>query len=109
MATHQHALIVKTGPGPQHTRGLDELNIRLERGWRVVQMAPMGGASVGSAGTTELCLAALVIIERAEEPSAEVTEKVEEKPEEIVEEIVEGNGAELPRELQEGPDEGELS
>lgn len=109
MATHQHALIVKTGPGPQYTHGLDELNVRLERGWRVVQMAPMGGASVGSAGTAELCLATLVIIERAEEPAAEVMEKVEEKPEEVVEEMVEGNGAEISEELKGDPDENNSS
>lgn len=87
----QKALIVKAGP--EHTYGLDELNVKLSRGWRVVQMTPMGGAGVGPGddGEAELCLAALVIVERAEEEAAALVEQVEEE----IDEIVEGNGAGL--------------
>lgn len=102
----QHALLVTTGS--EQTRGLDELNVRLQRGWRVVQMTPLGGAGAGPAdGNSPVCLAALVIIEREEERAAEVMGQIEEEPEEVVEEIVEGDGTELPDELERERNGGE--
>lgn len=99
MSTHQQALIVCTD-AHQSARGLDELNVKLRRGWRVVHAAPMGGASTGCGDPDEesaaLCLAALVVIEREDDDTAAVMEQVEEEAEEFVDEIVEGNGADLP-------------
>lgn len=94
----QKALIVRTGPDGHE--GLEELNIELERGWRVTYTGPMGGASGPSDGPTH---AALVILEH-EDPdqpgaavAAEAFEEVEEEAEEVVEgvveEVVDGNGA----------------
>ena len=98
----QKALIVRTGP--EGHEGLKELNIELERGWRVVRVRPMGGA--GATGA-ELTHAALVVLERQdrEQPSPaaavaaleEIGEGSEEVVEQVVEEaddLVEGNGAE---------------
>ncbi len=98
MNTQQKALIVKTGP--EHTYGLDELNVKLGRGWRVVQMTSLGGAGAGTTAATDdaavLCLAALVIVERAEEEAAELMEQIEEEEiQEEIDDIVEGNGASL--------------
>jgi hypothetical protein len=108
---NQRALIVRTGPDGHD--GLDELNIELRRGWRVVEVAPMGGAAVdGGDGESALCVAALVIIEDRSEPDAEpavAAEVMEQEPgqeepeEELVEEVVEemdegaeGDGANPP-------------
>ena len=98
MNMQQHALLIRTNGNV--TRGLDELNVRLGRGWRVVHTAPMGGASLEPADPEAggLCLAALVVIERAEETVADVMQQAEEETEELVEEIVEGNGSNLPPE-----------
>ncbi len=107
MATQQRALIVRTGP--KHTRGLDELNVKLGRGWRVVQMTPLGGAATGEADAPLLSLAALVIIEREAEERLGVKEQVEEEVEEIVDDMVEGKGAELPDEITEERNGGPAS
>lgn len=97
----QKALIVRTGPDGHD--GLEELNIELERGWRVVRVSAMGGAGETDEGPTH---AALVILERRERdrpnPDAAVAalEEIGEESEEVVEqivedanEVVEGNGA----------------
>lgn len=107
MATQQRALIVRTDP--KHTRGLDELNVKLGRGWRVVQMTPLGGAATGAADAPLLSLAALVIIEREAEERLGMKEQVEEEVEEIVDEMVEGKGAKLPNELTEERNGGPAS
>lgn len=97
----QKALIVRTGPNGHD--GLEELNIELERGWRVADTTPMGGAETEAEGPTH---AALVVLERRdrnrptptaaiaalEELGAESEEVVEQVVEEA-EDVVEGNGA----------------
>lgn len=103
MSAKQKALIVRIRPDSTH--GLDELNVQLGRGWRVAEITPMGGAGVGSHDEApELCLAALVVIERSEDRAAEVVTQAEEETEEIVEEIVDGgelSGEKLSEELEE--------
>jgi hypothetical protein len=94
----QKALIVRTGP--EGHDGLDELNIELERGWRVARVRPMGGACTDGEGPTH---AALVVLERRDRdqpsPAAavaaleEIGEGSEEGVEQVVEEAVDGNGA----------------
>lgn len=105
MEPEQRALLIRVGP--EHTDGLDELNIELQRGWRVAEIAPLGGTGLDESGEAPTpFLAALVIIEHSErqkngpmtmEAVEEVTEVEERKPEEIVrevvEEVVEENGA----------------
>lgn len=87
----QKALIIKTGPDGDH--GLDTLNIELGRGWRVAHVASMGGAGAGGGESTpELCLAALVVLERREERTGLAVMEAEEEVEELIEEIVDGNG-----------------
>lgn len=91
MSDPQRALLVKIRPDETH--GLDELNVALSRGWHVVQATAMGGAGVGTRdGLPDMCLAALVIIERDDEAALAMIreEEVAEKPEG---ESVEGNGA----------------
>lgn len=89
MSTKQKAFVVRIRPDSTH--GLDELNVQLGRGWCVAEVAPLGGAGVGShEDTPELCLAALVVIERHEDEAAEVMAQAEEETEEIVDELVEG-------------------
>ena len=86
----QKALVVLAQPGD--ARGVDELNVQLNRGWRVAKVAPMGGAAAGSPGTDgDICFAALVILERRRSGEAELAAEVEEA-EEMIEGIVEGNG-----------------
>lgn len=98
----QKALIVRTGPDGHD--GLEELNIELERGWRVAKVAPMGGAA-GPAETP--CHAALVILEHSDEEAptlaVEALERFGHGAESVVEEVaedpnemVEGNGTEPP-------------
>jgi len=97
----QKAIIVRTGPGGHD--GLDELNIELERGWQVAEIAPMGGAATQDGGPTH---ASLVILERRDPdrptPTAavaaleELGAESEEAVEQVVEEsegLLEGNGA----------------
>jgi len=98
MKSTQKALIIRTGPDGHD--GLEELNIELERGWRVVKVTSMGGAG---GATSSPVIAALVILEhrdeRPEEPvmtAKAVEEETEKAVEEIVEEsyeITEGDGA----------------
>jgi hypothetical protein len=98
MSLTQKALIVRAGP--TSNSGLNDLNIELERGWRVAEVAPMGGAG---GATSDPVVAALVILEHhdeaAPEPSlaTETVEPVEEEPvDEVVDEldeVVEGDGA----------------
>lgn len=94
----QKALIVRTGPDGHD--GLEKLNVELERGWRVAQIAPMGGAG-GS--TDDRSHAALVILERRDETSGpmlavEALEQVEraeeyagESGKGAIEKVVNGN------------------
>lgn len=107
MSIRQKAFVVRIRP--ESTHGLDELNVQLGRGWRVVEMSPMGGAGVGSRedDAPELCLAALVIAERREDEgktTAQTMAQAEEETEEVVEEIVQGeelSSEELSEELEE--------
>ena len=91
MHTHQKAMVLLAGP--EKTRGLSELNMELERGWRVVHVTPMGGT-----GTPDQAegphWAALVIIERGQDRTsgALALEQVEEEVEELLEELAEGDG-----------------
>ena len=84
MKTQQKALIVSMVD--DRTRGLDELNIALGRGWRVVHIEPMGG---GGSARKEVRFASLVVIEREEDALADSV-LVEEAVEETVNE---GDGA----------------
>ncbi|MFB6248573.1 MAG: hypothetical protein ABEL97_08395 [Salinibacter sp.] len=96
----QKALIVRTGPDGHD--GLEALNIELERGWQVAEVAPMGGAATDATTPTH---ATLVVLERRDPdrptPTAAVAalEALGEESEEVVEqvveegEVVEGNGA----------------
>jgi hypothetical protein len=61
----QKAVIVRTGPDGHD--GLEALNIELERGWRVAEVTPMGGAETAATAPTH---AALVILERRERRDA---------------------------------------
>lgn len=94
----QKALIVRTGPdGPE---GLRELNLELEKGWRVATVSPMGGA--GAAGDAP-CHAALVVLERRDDRATvavEAVERAEREAASVVEDLmrdvgkgIEGNGA----------------
>lgn len=100
MPIEQRALIIRIAP--HHTDGLSELNVELQRGWRVVKVAPMGGTGLDESGDAPTpFLAALVVIERRSQeeemlPAVKALKQireVEDEPEEIVEEVVEENGA----------------
>lgn len=103
MQTKQKALIVRTSPDGDV--GLDELNIELERGWTVAEVAPMGGAG---GATASPCIAALVILESRDDDTPGPTpvsavEEVEQEADDVVEEVVEevdesveGDGANPP-------------
>lgn len=92
MRTQQKALIVMARP--DRTDGLDELNLALQRGWRVAHVASMGGAGVGTAAALpDLCFAALVVLEWNGLVEAEVLEQAEELPEEALDPLVDGDGA----------------
>lgn len=94
----QKALIVRTGADGHD--GLKELNVELERGWRVVQMTPMGGAGGAAEAPSH---AALVILEHRDERSGpmlavEALEQVEraeeyagEHAKSTIEKVVNGN------------------
>lgn len=83
MRAQQKALIVSMEG--ERARGLDELNIALGRGWRVIHAVPMGGAG---ASRKEARFASLVVIERDDEMTAEAISYEEEE-----ESIAEGDGA----------------
>lgn len=97
MQTTQKALIIRTGPDGHD--GLEELNIELERGWTVAEVAPMGGAG---GATSSPVVAALVILEyRDEHPEAPV--ETEEAVRQILTEgyeVTEGDGAGTRRPLE---------
>jgi len=89
MSITQKAMIVTVGPdGPD---GLDALNIELERGWTVANVAPMGGA--GGATQTPV-VAALVVLEHEEqtdmkpEIATQAMEQVQDPSDEVVDEVV---------------------
>lgn len=91
METTQKALLVITRPGESH--GLDELNIALNRGWRVAHATAMGGASAGfQDGASELCFAALVIIERHAESGAGQADHLEETYSDLLDNLVDEPG-----------------
>lgn len=103
MPLEQRALIIRASAAGED--GLAELNVELERGWRVAQVTPMGGTGLDDNGDAPTpFLAALVIIERRSDEeegpvAVEALKKVreiEDEPEEIVEEVVEENGAGSP-------------
>jgi hypothetical protein len=97
MNTHQKALLVITRP--HETQGLDELNIALHRGWRVVHATAMGGAGTGVENDVPaLCFAALVIIERGEDATAELLEQVEERHHDLLNDVAGAYSASLERE-----------
>lgn len=100
MKTEQKALLVRTGP--EATHGLDDLNVHLSRGWRVVHLSPMGAAGVGSHdGTPVLHFAALVVVERVPQngpalrEAEEAGEALDDALGEVIEELVEGDGSGL--------------
>ena len=75
----QKALVVVAGPTGARTASTDRLDEHLEAGWRVAQVAPMGGG-----GATD-GFAALVVLERAAETEAEaILEQLEEEIDEPV-------------------------
>jgi len=87
----QKALIVRTGPDGHE--GLKELNLELERGWRVHTVSPMGGAG---AAQDAPCHAALVVLERRDAEDAtvavEAVERAESEAQSVVEEVMRGIG-----------------
>lgn len=99
----QKALIVRTGPDGHE--GLKELNLELEKGWRVATVSPMGGAGESEDAP---CHAALVVLEQGGEGATvaiEALERAEREAGSAVEEImrdvgkvIEGNGAGSPDE-----------
>ena len=93
MTAPQHVHLVTTGPAG--TQGLDAVNERLKRGWRVAHVAPMGGGGEGAA------FAALVVLERRGSEAEDVLVQIEEE----IEETLEGDGAglDLPPEPGRGP------
>lgn len=92
----QRALIVRVGP--EHTKGLNELNVELQRGWRVAHVTPMGGTGLDDSGDAPTpFLAALVIIESSEQEEngplvatavKEVGLREEKESQEVVREVV---------------------
>ena len=103
MAIEQRALIIRASA--TSAEGLAELNVELQRGWRVAHVTPMGGTGLGEEDDAPTpFLAALVIIERSSDEeegpvAVEALEKVrevEDEPQEIAEEVVEENGAGSP-------------
>lgn len=76
----QKALVIVAGPTGARTASLDALDEHLRAGWRVAQMAPMGGG-----GATD-GFASLVLLQRAAETEAEALL-------EHLEEELEGDGA----------------
>lgn len=96
MRAQQKAMIVMGHPGEMH--GLDDLNLALQRGWRVVHVTPMGGAGAGTKdGGAGLCFAAFVVIERT--PTAEVEveeellEQIDDLPDEVIGGLIDGDAA----------------
>lgn len=87
MPASQHVHLVTTGPAG--TRGLDAVNERLKKGWRVAYVAPMGGGGGGPE------FAALVVLERSGDEAERVLEQIEE---EIERPVGDGGLTEIPPE-----------
>ena len=89
MHTSQKALIVRTGPDGHE--GLDELNIELERGWRVLEVEPMGGAG-GGTSSTPVVAAIVILVHEDERPepelAAQTVETIEQEADDVVDEVV---------------------
>ena len=75
MNAEQKVVIVTTGTNG--TQGLTTINKDLREGWRVVQIAPMGGA--GSSESTRF--AAMVVLEQSERDATRRMEELEEQAE----------------------------
>lgn len=86
MHASQHVHLVTTGPAGTH--GLDAVNERLKKGWRVAHVAPMGGGGDGPD------FAALVVLERSGDEAERVLEQIEEE----LERPVGDGGLEIPPE-----------
>ncbi len=95
MHAAQHVHLVTAGPSGAD--GLDAVNERLKRGWRVAHVAPMGAAGAGEG----VAFAALVVLERRGSEAEHVLVQIEEE----IEETLEGDGAglDLPPEPGRGP------
>ena len=88
MIEPQKAVIVRAGA--ESTEGLDELNVLLNRGWKVQHVAPMGAAGVGAPdGPAVLHFAALVVLERPQRAEATLA-AAEEEIEEVIDDLLEG-------------------
>lgn len=85
--TRQKAYLIQTSPTAVH--GLDDLNIALERGWRVASTCPLGGAAAGGSEEQGFSVGCLVIVERNERHAPAVIDTIEEE----VDELLEGDGA----------------
>jgi len=90
----QKAVIVRTGPDGHD--GLEALHIELERGWRVAEVTPMGGAETAASAPTH---AALVILERRERRDATPAAAVA-----ALEEL--GTGSDIANEVVNDPENG---
>ncbi len=77
---------------PDSVEGLDELNLALGRGWRVVSSVALGGAATGTTQEHHYCVGCLVTVERDQHRAASLMESIEE--EDAVDELLEGDGAE---------------
>ena len=75
MNAAQKVVIVTTGTSG--TQGLTTVNKDLREGWRVVQIAPMGGAG-SSEGSR---FAAMVVLEQSEREATRQMEQIEERAE----------------------------
>lgn len=75
MNATQKVLIVTTGTNG--TQGLTSVNKDLREGWRVVQIAPMGGAGSGEGAR----FAAMVVLEQSEQEAERILERIEEQAE----------------------------
>lgn len=90
MNASQHILLVTHAHSG--TQGLDAVNERLKKGWRVAHVAPMGAAGNGDGAE----FAALVVIERSGDEAESVLEQIIE--EEIEETLGDGGIVDLPSE-----------
>lgn len=75
MNATQKVIIVTTGANG--TQGLTSINKDLREGWRVVQIAPMGGAGASDGAR----FAAMVVLEQSEQAAARRMEEIEEQAE----------------------------
>jgi hypothetical protein len=75
MSVSQKVIIVTTGANG--TQGLTSVNKDLREGWRVVQIAPMGGSG-SSEGSR---FAAMVVLEQSEREATRRMEELEEQAE----------------------------